>query len=244
MKVRWLVLGTAVLFFLMAVPPFALADNPPTDRAGRAEVRFLEGLVDHDQNALGMAHDCLAKAKTEAIRKFCQQVADARSVETKTMRGWLLIWYQLDYGSVNSSSMSMMDMMGMNGMMNMMMSSMDCTKMGMNGMMNPSGNQGKAPNNSDMMGQSSATTTTPTPTPGSSDMMGMMPAQNAVSASAYEAGWLETMSDHDDDVANMAQRVLKYAKHPELRDAVQKILDGRKAEMATIETLITTSNPK
>src|SRR5436190_14131965 len=108
---RWL--AFAVVMTLVVITPLSriAADGPSSDRAARAELRFLEGMVDHHQIAIDMARDCLQKAKTEGVRNLCQTILDTQTSEMNIMRGWLLSWYQTDYvpQSVKASSMSMMD---------------------------------------------------------------------------------------------------------------------------------------
>lgn len=111
MKKLWLSLGLVVLALTVLVAPSAFADGPVEGRAGRAEVRFLEGMIDHHQMALDMANDCLAKATTESVLRLCQNIIDAQSAEIEQMQAWLLEWYNIDY-----SPMSMNDMTGMMGM--------------------------------------------------------------------------------------------------------------------------------
>src|SRR5512134_1061454 len=112
MKKRWLMVIMLVVAMIgLAVSP-AWADGP-TNRTERAEVRFLEGMIDHHQMALDMAADCLEKAESESLRTVCQDIIDAQTTEIATMRGWLLVWYQVDYMSMPMSGM--MDMMGMMG---------------------------------------------------------------------------------------------------------------------------------
>lgn len=110
MKKLWIVLSIVVLAFSAIAVPVTLADAPTEGRAGRAELRFLEGMIDHHQMALDMANDCLAKATTETVTTTCQNIVDAQTAEITLMQGWLLAWYNVDY-----SPMSMMDM-GMGGM--------------------------------------------------------------------------------------------------------------------------------
>lgn len=77
---RVLVALLAVVILLVLAPGF-LAEGPATDRSGRAEVRFLEGMIDHHQMALDMAADCLNKAATELVRTLCQNIIDAQTKE-------------------------------------------------------------------------------------------------------------------------------------------------------------------
>jgi uncharacterized protein (DUF305 family) len=97
-----------VLVLVALVVPAVSADAPVEGRAGRAEVRFLEGMIDHHQMALDMANDCLTKATTESVTALCQNIIDAQSAEIAQMQGWLLDWYNINY-----RPMSMNDMMGM-----------------------------------------------------------------------------------------------------------------------------------
>src|SRR3990172_1844924 len=115
MKKLWLSLGWMVVVVTALVVPAVFADAPVEGRAGRAEVRYMEGMIDHHQMALDMANDCLAKAETESIRTLCQNIIDAQSAEIDTMRGWLQDWYEIDYTPM--PMMSMMEMMQSTGMM-------------------------------------------------------------------------------------------------------------------------------
>lgn len=109
MKKIWLLLGLVVLLMSSLAIPAVFADAPVEGRAGRAELRFLEGMIDHHQMALDMANDCLAKATTESVTTLCQNIIDAQSAEIETMQTWLLDWYNVQY-----TPMSMTDMMGDN----------------------------------------------------------------------------------------------------------------------------------
>lgn len=80
MKKLWLLLGLVAALTVL-VAPTVFADAPIEGRAGRAEVRFLEGMIDHHQMALDIAHDCLAKATTESVTRLCQNIIDAQSAE-------------------------------------------------------------------------------------------------------------------------------------------------------------------
>lgn len=95
---------TMLLLAMVLVVP-SLADEPLDGRAGRAEVRFLEGMIDHHQMALDMAADCLEKASTEDVKTICQNVISAQSAEIELMQGWLADWYGIAY-----TPMPMMDM--------------------------------------------------------------------------------------------------------------------------------------
>lgn len=96
MKRVWL--GLAAL--LLAAGGAAQADAPVDGRAGRAELRFLEGMIDHHQMALDMANDCLAHATTDSVLAICRNVISAQTPEIEQMQGWLLAWYQIQYAPV------------------------------------------------------------------------------------------------------------------------------------------------
>lgn len=149
MKYRpiWII-GLVAIFLVVMGGSAVLAHEPSEGRAGRSELRFLEGMIDHHQMALDMANDCLAKATTESVKSLCQNVITAQSREILTMRGWLLSWYGLDYqpmsmlagsqpgalaaggmmqgGMMGGDGMGMMDgdMMGMMSQMSDMMAQM------------------------------------------------------------------------------------------------------------------------
>ncbi len=110
MKKLWIVLSLVMLAFTVIAAPVTLADAPIEGRAGRAEVRFLEGMIDHHQMALDMANDCLAKATTETVTVTCQNIIDAQTAEITQMQGWLLDWYNIDYKP--HAMADMMEMMG------------------------------------------------------------------------------------------------------------------------------------
>jgi uncharacterized protein (DUF305 family) len=118
-----------VLFIVMtligvtaALP--TLADAPTEGRIGRAELRYLEGMIDHHQMAIDMANDCLMRSDiSDALRAECQAVVDAQQPEIEQMQAWLLAWYNVQY-----APMSMMGMMG-DGMAGMDHSGMDMSGM-------------------------------------------------------------------------------------------------------------------
>lgn len=115
MKKQGMIAVLLVLVFAFFALPISYADSPVEGRAGRAEMRFMQGMIDHHQMALDMAADCLERAATESVRTVCQNIIDAQSAEIEQMQGWLLEWYNIQY-----TPMPMMDMMGMMGGMGSM----------------------------------------------------------------------------------------------------------------------------
>ncbi len=104
MKKSWglIVIG---LLVMTAFLPIASAEEPTEGRAGRSEIRFLEGMIDHHQLALDMAADCLNKAQTAEMTALCQGVIEAQSAEIEQMQGWLLDWYGIQYAPVSMIEM-------------------------------------------------------------------------------------------------------------------------------------------
>lgn len=139
----------AVLLILLAaglIGSAVSASEPVEGRAGRAELRFLEGMIDHHQMALDMANDCLAKATAESVKTLCQNIITAQRREILMMRGWLLAWYGVDYEPVSmfhsgqqatpaSAGMMQGGMMGMMSHMSGMMENMSGMMDMMMGMM-------------------------------------------------------------------------------------------------------------
>lgn len=113
MKLKYIIRCILVIISMLLLISMINADSPIDGRAGRAEVRFLEGMIDHHQMALDMATDCLNKAQTESVVELCNNVITAQSAEIAEMQTWLLAWYEIEY-----VSMPMMDMNddGMGGM--------------------------------------------------------------------------------------------------------------------------------
>ncbi|MBN8621376.1 MAG: DUF305 domain-containing protein [Anaerolineae bacterium] len=109
MKKLWAAICFVTLIVMMMAAP-VLADGPVENRAGRAELRFLEGMIDHHQMALDMAADCLEKASSESVSELCQNIIAAQSAEIEMMQGWLLDWYNVDYQPVAMRDMD--DAMG------------------------------------------------------------------------------------------------------------------------------------
>jgi len=201
---RWLLLGVLAAVLSLGVSSAVQANGPTAGRAGRSEVRFLEGMMDHHQMALDMSNDCLAKAKTDAVRTLCQNIITAQTAEIKTMQSWLATWYQIDYKPVAMISSISGGMLGMGGM--------------------------------------ATAQPTAAATPGMAtdpaQMMGMMAGLDRLQGHDYEIAWLESMIDHHDDAIHMAQRILKIAEHPELRNMAQKIIGDQGHEIQQMETML------
>lgn len=86
---------------LLGVMLIAASASAQETRGQRAELRFLEGMIDHHQMALDMANDCLAKASDETLLTLCQNIIDAQSAEIGTMQSWLRDWYGVEYAPVS-----------------------------------------------------------------------------------------------------------------------------------------------
>lgn len=115
--IRYILVGISMMLMVGMVN----ADAPIDGRAGRAEVRFLEGMIDHHQMALDMATDCLENAQTEAVITLCNDVITAQSAEIAQMQEWLLDWYQIEYTPMSMYEMMPDDDMGGMDMGNMNM---------------------------------------------------------------------------------------------------------------------------
>jgi uncharacterized protein (DUF305 family) len=230
MKKYWVL--TLLVVLTLGTSTTVFADKPAEGRAGRAEVRFLEGMMDHHQMAVDMANDCVKKAKTESVVNMCHNIIAAQTAEIKTMHDWLLAWYQIDYTP-----------MSMSHMMDMMQSHNNHNNGGMMGGMHTDGSMHGTPD-SHTGSESHATPEAHTGAMQMPDdmpmMMGMMAGLNNLEGTDYEVAWLEAMIDHHDDAVHMSNRILKNAEHPELRDMANKIIADQTAEIETMETLITT----
>ncbi len=145
-----LALLSFTLLLIMAFAGAALADGPVDGRTGRAEIRFLEGMIDHHQMALDMANQCVERASTEEVQAVCAAVIAAQSPEIEQMQAWLRDWYGIDYqpiamgtgsgqhgpntaapaGGMMYGGMGMMGEGSMSGMMDMMQGMMSGGSMG------------------------------------------------------------------------------------------------------------------
>lgn len=119
MKRPWIV--AALLFSIVMLVPAVWADAPVDGRVGRAEVRYMEGMIDHHQMAIDMALDCRARTGiSAALTEVCQAVIDAQQPEIEQMQAWLLAWYNIDYAPIAMADMMEDEMGGMDhGGMNM-----------------------------------------------------------------------------------------------------------------------------
>lgn len=97
MKFRILFVALAALILSVFGMITVAADGPTEGRAGRAELRYMEGMIDHHQMAVDMANDCLAKATAEDLKTMCQSIIDAQTAEIAQMQAWLLSWYNVQY---------------------------------------------------------------------------------------------------------------------------------------------------
>lgn len=230
MKKYVLLFTMLILSFSLSTFSAALADKPAGGRAGRSEVRFLEGMMDHHQMAVDMANDCLKKARTEALITICRNIITAQTAEIKTMHGWLLDWYQIGYNPMPMSTM--MEMMQGYNSHGMMMGGMH-----MGSMMNATAESGMG----DMMNSTAEAGMSGMKMPDDMPMMiGMMAGLSKLEGTDYEVAWLEAMIDHHDDAVHMSNRILKNVEHKELRDMAEQIIKDQTAEIDTMEKLITT----
>lgn len=98
----------ALCLAVLVAVPVTTADAPTDGRVGRAELRYMEGMIDHHQMAIDMALDCLAREDiSDTLRAECQNILDTQQPEIEQMQAWLLAWYNVDY-----QPMAMADMMG------------------------------------------------------------------------------------------------------------------------------------
>ena len=95
-KHRFLAIAV-LLAIVLALTGSALADGPTPGREGRAEIRFLEGMIDHHQMGLDMAHHCLDHATDAEVLATCEAVIAAQQPEIEQMQGWLRDWYGIAY---------------------------------------------------------------------------------------------------------------------------------------------------
>jgi uncharacterized protein (DUF305 family) len=209
-KKRWIMLGTLVLIVTALVVPQVSAQGP-SNRTERAEVRFLEGMIDHHQMALDMAHDCLMKASTAPVVELCQNVITAQSREIEIMRGYLLVWYGVEYhpmsmmmmqGGMMSGGMMSGGMMGggmmqggmmSGGMMGGQSGSMDATQDSQHDQHHPEQGSGTpTPDTMQGMDMQGMNMGTATPAPGGMMQGGMM--QGGMMAGGDPAGMMGMMS--------------------------------------------------
>jgi uncharacterized protein (DUF305 family) len=198
------------------IPLSAWADALTEGRAGRAEIRFLQGMIDHHMMALVMAQDCLVKAGEESVRIICQNVIASQTPEIEQMAAWLADWYAIDYsmGADTEGMVAMMtQFMTPDGMMAVMP-------------MQEHGDHGGHSMGGDEMAYDPRM------------MMGMMAGFNRLEGLDYDIAWLESMIDHHDDALHMAERILAQAHHADLITLAEAIISAQTAEIAQMEALI------
>jgi uncharacterized protein (DUF305 family) len=262
MKKLRIALGLVILALAVLVVPTVFADGPVEGRAGRAEVRFIEGMIDHHQMALDMANDCLAKATTESVLSLCQNIIDAQSPEIEQMQAWLLEWYNIDYSPMSMNDMTGMMGMGMSdemhahmeqmsSMMDMMMSMDMSDEMraqmeqmgGIIGMMMSGMGMMDADATPETMDGMEGMEMGGMPATDPAMIMGMMAGLNRLEGVEYEIAFLESMIDHHDDAIHMSERLLERIPegegHAELRQQAQRIIADQTAETEEMEQLIT-----
>src|SRR5688500_2823714 len=100
MKIRILSIVLVALVLSAFASATTLADGPIEGRSGRAELRYMEGMIDHHQMAVDMANDCLTKASSEELKTICQNIIDAQTAEIVQLQEWLLNWYNVQYAPV------------------------------------------------------------------------------------------------------------------------------------------------
>lgn len=124
MRSRVMLVGIVVLAVALAAP-LVLGHGPVDGRLGRAELRFMEGMIDHHQMALDMAADCLARDVSAELRAECEAVVAAQQPEIEQMQAWLREWYNVDYAPMSMADMRAMYDGDVTSMMRPMMDMMD-----------------------------------------------------------------------------------------------------------------------
>lgn len=211
MKKQGFIAALLVLILAVFALPMISADSPVDGREGRAEMRFMQGMIDHHQMALDMAADCLERAETESVVTLCQNIIDAQSAEIEMMQGWLLDWYNIQY-----TPMSMMEMMGMD-----MMGGMGDTHGGHGGHGNM-GMQGPFVDPPMMMGM----------------FAGFNQVEGIEYEIAWLESMIDHHDDALHMAQRLLMRVPEGAGHPELFALAQQIIADQTAEIELMEQLI------
>ncbi|MBI5666840.1 MAG: DUF305 domain-containing protein [Chloroflexi bacterium] len=209
-----IVCGLGVLLVMVAAVTTVLADEQAEGRAGRAEMRFMQGMIDHHQMALDMAEDCLANAAGDELKTLCQAVIDAQSAEIRQMQAWLKDWYGIVYNPVSMATM-----------MQFMPEDMTVDGVMLGGMVENAGHGA--------MGHGGMPEGMDPPM-----MMGMMAGLSRLEGQEYNVAWMEAMIDHHDDALNMAERLLQRGQHDELLALARQIIADQTAEIKTLEGMI------
>lgn len=199
------------LVALLAIGVFAVQGEGPVEgRVGRAEVRFLEGMMDHHQMALDMANDCIEKAATDSVQTLCQNIITAQTAEIDQMKSWLFAWYNVTY-----SPMPMMSM-----------DSMTATAEAMPGM-----------DHGDMDMTEESTVSDPPMMMGM--MAGLNRLEGTAYDIAFLESMIDHHDDAIHMAQRLLERDSEETGHTELRTLAQKIIDDQTAEIQTMENQLT-----
>ena len=68
-----------------------------TMRQAQAEIRFLEGMIDHHHMAVMTAELCADRAVHPELKEMCGDIATTQMAEIEQMQGWLKDWYGITY---------------------------------------------------------------------------------------------------------------------------------------------------
>ena len=210
MKKYTLIVGLIALVLTVFSMPAVLADGPVDSRAGRAEVRFMEGMMDHHQMAVDMGNDCLVKASSESLKAMCQAIIEAQTAEIVQLQEGLLNWYNVQYTPMPMTAMmDMMDMMetmdGMGGMDHSGMAGMPYTDPPM------------------MMGM----------------MAGLNRLEGSRYDIAWVESMIDHHDDAIHMSERLLARVPESEGHENLRRFAQQVIDDQTAEIAELENMLT-----
>jgi uncharacterized protein (DUF305 family) len=94
----------------------ALPQGKPGDASQPFDLRFLDNMIVHHQNAVIMAQTMIADSQRPELRDLAQRIIVAQQREIEQMRQWRRDWY----GAAGTSTMpeAMMEQMGSGRMMN------------------------------------------------------------------------------------------------------------------------------
>lgn len=93
---RIVVYGSLAALLVLAAPVQA-NDPAPSKAAGKYEIDFLTGMIDHHQMAVMTGEMCIDKAVHEELASFCKDIVRAQSQEIALMQSWLEAWYGVSH---------------------------------------------------------------------------------------------------------------------------------------------------